>query len=150
MTDAERLAALAPRIMNVFHSHRPRQRSGDGLSMRQYQALIILGASGGLGVSGLCDRLAVASSTGTELVGRLIDMELVEKRRGRRDRRRVLLSLTAAGETVLARRRNDLVDMFDGILDSLPGDARRDFVACFERIGAVVGGEAGEAAERAR
>jgi len=147
MTDAERLAALAPRIMNAFHSHRPRQRSGDGLSMRQYQALIILGASGGLGASALCGRLAVASSTGTELVGRLIDMGLVEKRRGRRDRRRVLLSLTTSGEELLERRGNDLVEMFELILDSLPEVGRREFVDCFERIGAVVGG-GGAAGER--
>ena len=149
MTDAERLAALAPHVMNAFHAFRPRQRSGEGLSMRQYQALIIVGASGGLAVSELCGRLAVASSTGTELVGRMIDMGFLEKRRERRDRRRMLLSLTAEGEELLARRGNDLVEIFERILASLPDDRRREFVDSFERIAAVVGGRAREAGEPA-
>jgi DNA-binding MarR family transcriptional regulator len=72
-----------------------------GLTSRQHQALLtIRGLSDGNGVpiGLLAERLLVRQHTAVELVDRLERSALVRRKHDVRDRRRVLVSLTAKGE----------------------------------------------------
>jgi DNA-binding MarR family transcriptional regulator len=139
MTDPERLAALAPRIMNAFHSFRPPGGGNDRLSRRQYQALMIIGSSGGIDLSQLGDMLKIAPSTATELADRMVDLGLIEKRRGPGDRRQVLLRLSGKGGELLRRRRDDLTGMFERMLGALVPRDRSVIVKAFSSIGEIAG-----------
>ena len=76
-----------------------------GLTPRQHQALLALRGTRGkalLSIGELAERLYVRHHSAVGLVDRLAALGLVARRPGQRDRRRVLLALTARGERVLA------------------------------------------------
>jgi DNA-binding MarR family transcriptional regulator len=75
-----------------------------GLTPRQHQALLaIRGTHGGapLSVGDLARRLYVRHHSAVGLVDRLVSLGFVTRRTGKPDRRRVLVTLTAAGRRVL-------------------------------------------------
>jgi DNA-binding MarR family transcriptional regulator len=76
-----------------------------GMTPEQYEALLALKAfSGGDGllVGQLSERLQVKHHTAVSLTDKLLAQQLVTKKRGQADRRRVYVKLTRAGSTLLA------------------------------------------------
>jgi len=75
------------------------------LTPQQHQALLVL--KGGypgraeISVTELADALQLKHHSAVELVGRLVKADLVARRQSTEDRRRVMLSLTRAGDDVL-------------------------------------------------
>ena len=131
---AKKLAELAPRIMNAFHDLGRQHPEGESLSLRQFQALIILKANEILTLSQLCEKLSLAPSTGTELVNRLISSGFIFKERENTDQRQVLLSVSAKGLKLLKQRQKVMTEMFSNFLSKFPSDDQKSFVDCFERI----------------
>lgn len=74
-----------------------------GLTYPQYLAMLVLWDHDGLTVGQLGERLRLDSGTLTPLLKRLEAMGLVTRQRSREDERRVLISLTAAGQALRAR-----------------------------------------------
>ena len=76
------------------------------LTPEQYEALLALkafGGSTGLTIGELSERVQVKHHTAVSLVAKLVARKLVSRKPGTRDRRHVHLTLTAAGDSVLAR-----------------------------------------------
>jgi len=134
MKEAHKLAELAPKIMNAFHDLGRQHPEKSKLSMRQYQAMIILHASNTLSLSQLCKKLALAPSTGTELVNRLINLGYLEKKPEPADQRQVKLCLTKKGEKVVSKRRKVLSEMITRFLSAFSEEDRTLFVDYFEKI----------------
>lgn len=132
--DAERLAAVAPRIMNAFHDLGRQHPSKSKLSMRQYQAMILLNASETLSLSQLCEKLSLAPSTGTELVNRLINLGYLEKKQEKEDQRQVKLCLSKKGLKIVSERRQALSEMITRFLSVFSEEDRTKFVDYFENI----------------
>ncbi len=105
-----------------------------GLAPRQHQALLaIKGYPGARGVTigDLAERLGIRHHSAVGLVDRLVSRGYLARRQDPRDRRRMLLSLTAAGEQALAglslTHRQELrrvAPLMNGLLSRLepPGD----------------------------
>lgn len=134
MKEARKLAELTPKIMNAFHDLGRQHAAGEKLSLRQYQALIILNANGAMTVTRLCKKLNLAPSTGTELVNRLIALRYVQKTHKDIDQRQVSLSLTPGGVAFLKLREDALTQMFADFLAPFPQEKMIDFVKAFENI----------------
>ena len=100
-SNAQQLAELAPKIMNAFHDLRYQHPTEDKLSMRQFQALILLHANKKLALTQLCEKLCLAPSTGTELANRMIALGFIQKNGESVDRRHQILSLTPKGFELL-------------------------------------------------
>jgi len=131
---AKKLAVLAPKIMNAFHDLGRQHPDSEKLSMRQFQALIILKASESLTISQLCEKLSLAPSTGTELVNRMITLDFLQKSQEEGDSRQVYISLSEKGETLLKHREEQLSNMFSKFLAPFsPGDQEK-FIQSFENI----------------
>jgi DNA-binding MarR family transcriptional regulator len=75
-----------------------------GLTGQQHQALLAIKAhpKDQMTIGELADELLIKNHSAGELVNRLVKAHLVERSPGVIDRRRVLVSLTRAGEGVLA------------------------------------------------
>lgn len=131
---AETLAALAPKIMGAFHDLRQHQTDTDQLTMRQYQALIIINAKTHLTISELCDKLNLASSTGTELVNRMLSAGYVAKRNESQDRRQTVIHLADKGKRILTERFRIMTEMFEKFINPFSQQERSDFVDAFELI----------------
>lgn len=137
-SQGERLAALAPKIMGAFHDLGQQHPKGEKVSMRQYQALIVLHTNRRLTLSQFCEKLALAPSTGTELVNRLIDLDYFYKEEESQDRRQVVLSVTPKGLELLEQRRLAITKMFDRFLQPFSKEDREGFVAAFDAIWALI------------
>ena len=134
MEQAKKLAELAPKIMNAFHDLGRQHPSGEKLSMRQFQALIILKTSESLTLSQLCNKLSLAPSTGTELVNRMIDLDYIQKAHEQKDQRQVLLTVAPKGLKLMKQRQQALTEMFSKFLEPFSAEDQKNFVCCFERI----------------
>jgi MarR family transcriptional regulator, organic hydroperoxide resistance regulator len=134
MDEALRLAELAPRIMDAFHDLVKQHPEDEKLSMRQYQALIIIHANTSLTLSQLCEKLGLAASTGTELANRMITLGYLQKGQEDKDHRQVALLVTSKGAEVLQKRQQILTAMFSDFLAPFQPNDRQRFVECFEMI----------------
>ncbi len=108
------------------------------MSMRQFQALIILHANQKLTLTQFCQKLALAPSTGTELANRMIDLGYFSKEGEGGDRRQVYLTVTEKGVELMLRRQHALTEMFIRFLEPLSARERQEFVESFENIWALI------------
>jgi len=132
--EAEILAELAPKIMGAFHDLGPQHPEDEPMTMRQYQALIILHAAGKLTIKEFCEKLNLAASTGTELANRMISLGFFEKKNDSPDKRKAVLTVTSKGLELLQRRKQALTSMFERFLAQFSREDKKEFVESFERI----------------
>ena len=136
--NARILAELAPRIMNAFHDLGTQHPKGERLSMRQFQALIILSANQNMTISQLCQKLGLAASTGTELVNRMIALDFIAKETDQENQRNIIISIAPKGISFLKERQNTLEEMFVHFLSPFSEADRNDFTASFQRIWEII------------
>jgi DNA-binding MarR family transcriptional regulator len=99
-----------------------------GLTYPQYLVMLVLWEADGVAVSDLGARLTLDSGTLTPLLKRLEAAGLVQRRRDRDDERRVLVTLTAAGQALKARAAQVPLQVFCAAncsLDELSALTRR-------------------------
>ena len=132
--NAQKLAELAPRIMNAFHDLGTQHPKGTKLSMRQFQALIILNANKQLTLSQLCGKLSLAASTGTELVNRMISLEFIKKETDVNNQRNIIISIAPKGLEFLKERQQTLTGMFSRFLSPFNEEDRDTFTQSFQTI----------------
>jgi DNA-binding MarR family transcriptional regulator len=118
--------------------------AGDGLTMVQYRALVVLDYRGVQRVADLADALGVNSSTVTRLVERLIRKGLAWRLEEPVDRRTTEVEITPAGEqvvrAVMHRRRAEI----SAIVAKMPTRGRAAVVHALDTF-TVAAGEAPEA-----
>ncbi|GAB2876506.1 MarR family winged helix-turn-helix transcriptional regulator [Nocardioides pacificus] len=98
------------------------------VTLAQHRILVLLGELGARRIHQVADELGVNASNASRLCDRLQRAGLVERARSETDGRVVCVSLTAAGESVLAAvtetRRREIA----GILERLPPARIRDML----------------------
>jgi DNA-binding MarR family transcriptional regulator len=103
--DYRALAEFRYQIRRFLHFSEKAARSA-GLNPQQHQLLLALkGLPTGVepNIGEIAERLYIRHHSAVELVDRLTEHRLVEKRQSPADRRRVLLEITEEGEAVLRR-----------------------------------------------
>ena len=138
MEEARRLAEIAPKVMNAFHDLGKQHPTEGKLSMRQYQALIVLHASKTLSLTQFCEKLSLAPSTGTELVNRMIDLKYIQKEGEHADKRQVFLSVTSKGQKLLEQRKQAMTEMFDVFMQRFSDQDKDLFIESFENIWNII------------
>lgn len=98
-----------------------------GISPSQLAALEIVAAHESMSAGELADQMRVSPATVTRIVGSLEQKELVERSRGARDRRRVMISITPRGATLIDDVPRSLQALLERRLAILP-DTRRSAV----------------------
>jgi DNA-binding MarR family transcriptional regulator len=133
-TDAQHMAEVVPRLMSAFHNLQRRHENTETLTMRQFQALVLLSVRGSMMVTELCERLNLAPSTGSELIQRMIGQGYIKKIQEKNDRREVAVSLTELGTEMFRKRKQELVSMFQKLLESFTDKDRRRLLKSFDTI----------------
>ncbi len=89
----------------------------EAVTVTQFRVLVVLRGHGETRLNRLADRLAVTPSTALRTVDRLIAAELVTRRENARDRREVVIELTARGrqtvDRVTERRRGAIREIVE-------------------------------------
>ncbi|MBV9944195.1 MAG: MarR family transcriptional regulator [Solirubrobacterales bacterium] len=103
----------------------------EGVTLAQYRVLVELAARGPQRVAELAGALEVERSTVTRMCDRLVRKRLIHRRRESRDRRAVLVALTAAGRTLVDRVTHRRREEIGRILERL---APRDRAAVLRAL----------------
>jgi DNA-binding MarR family transcriptional regulator len=112
---------------------------GEGMTLVQYRALVVLSYRGEQRIADLAEVLAVNSSTVTRLSERLVRKGLVRRVSDPDDRRTTRIAITAAGadvvEAVTARRRSEI----SRIVRKMPAASRLAAVDALEAFTGAAG-----------
>ena len=113
---------------------RANQAHSEGLSVAQFQLLDALGDGEPRTVGQLAVAGGIAQPTATRMLEALERAGVVERSPAPQDRRCVLISLTAAGESALARKRAEIETARKRIASSLTAQERRDAAVLLRRL----------------
>jgi DNA-binding MarR family transcriptional regulator len=125
--EASLIATVAP-VMRHLVAHARRRRAWSELTYQQYNVLRMIDTMGPQPQAEVARRLLVTAPVVTRLAATLADAGLVERKPDARDRRAVLLALTATGRRRARAMRRDLLKAAQELLEPIPED-RRDSVA---------------------
>jgi MarR family transcriptional regulator, temperature-dependent positive regulator of motility len=122
--------------------HRALQRADDcflhdvptDLTPRQLVVLLAVAETEGANQTRLVDATGIDRSTLADIVRRLVKRHLLKRRRGRRDARSYSVKLTDEGRQMLLAAEPVGKDVDQRILDILPPDCRRQFLASLQMI----------------
>lgn len=109
------------------------------VTMAQFRTLVVLHTRGETNLNGLAERLGVNASTAMRMIDKLLAAGLVTRQDNPRDRREVLLGLTAEGarlvQRVTERRRAEITR----IVSAMPTERRSDFAAALAAFAEAAG-----------
>jgi len=117
--------------------HRAGQRAADlfaeearsgGLTPRQFAVLAAVAEEEGLTQTGLVERTGIDRSTLADIVARLLDRGLIQRRRAKNDGRAYAIKLSAQGTKALRDAQPAAAAADTRLLASLPPGKRSDFL----------------------
>jgi len=105
-----------------------------GLTALQYTALTVLERHPNLTSAQLARNSFVTAQAMADMVATLQDLELIERHRDERDRRRLVLAVTPAGRRLLRRLRDQVAALEDrmvaGLTDHQIAQLRQSLLSC--------------------
>jgi DNA-binding MarR family transcriptional regulator len=140
-----RLAPLLPQFVLAY------QRRGEvpdvlrkagALGQRHVGTLITLAIAGPQSVSELAQRTGMTVAHASLVVGELARAGLVEREHAEQDRRRIIVSLSAAAKPVVAQMRRRYAEPVVRFLSELEAGDADAFIASFARLVAYLRDEA--------
>ncbi|HEY0471289.1 MAG TPA: MarR family transcriptional regulator [Kribbella sp.] len=128
-----------PSWLLIQTAHHAQRLVGDGFSSVQargyhYRLLATLEDSGPASQAALGRRSGIHLSDMVAAINELVDHELVERAPDSADRRRNIISLTAAGKRQLRRLEKRLAETQDELLDPLSPDERQRLTELLSRL----------------
>lgn len=107
------------------------------LTPRQFGVLLTLFQAGPLPQTELGNRLHLDRSTLGEMLQRMVERKLVDRRAHERDRRVVEIGLTAAGKGALLAAVHQALEAQEALLSPLPAYLRPVFLKCLQILAAA-------------
>lgn len=115
---------------DVYAVHKNRQ----DLTPRQFAVLLTVDQNENISQIGLVEKTGIDRSTLAELVKRLVDNNLLQRRRTREDARANALRISASGRRALTASQTAAAKADAGILAALPMERRKAFIKDLELI----------------
>ena len=106
----------------------------DGITPRQFGALLTLYQQGSLTLTDLAERIRTDRSTLSEMVRRMADRGLVTKAGNGDDARSAKVSLTSSGKAALMRLVPGAAELQKALLAPLSTADRRQFLHCMKQV----------------
>jgi len=139
MSERSQQALIAlRRILRATEFSARRLAKNAALTNSQLIVLQILGEEGEATAGAIAKRTALSQATVTTLLDRLEARELVRRRRGDTDRRRVWVEITEEGREMLAQLPSSLQTLFQNEFDQLPDWEQAWIVAGLERVATML------------
>jgi MarR family transcriptional regulator, organic hydroperoxide resistance regulator len=107
-------------VLRAIKQHYQHVERTCGVSGAQLWTMERIAATRGLAPGDLARELSIHPSTASNLLARLEELRLVQRRRGEIDHRRVQLYLTAKGQAVLSKAPRPLKGVLQQALQDLP------------------------------
>ena len=113
------IAQLYPRLMRAMGHLRGAVDETMDLTYNQYKTLLSLSGMGPCTLNALSQELQVATSSASQMIDRLVSMQLVERVAADDDRRRIVLSTSSGGERLLDQVKEDIVRRYQDLFKHL-------------------------------
>ena len=111
------------------------------LTEEQYQILRYISKKGECTSTELADAFRVGRSSITAMITRLVNRDVLSRRRDETDRRVVYLSLTPEGRGSFASCENKVKEVVSSYLNHFEAQEAETFVATFEKLARLIGKE---------
>ncbi len=103
-------------------------------SKQELLAIDLIGMRGACRMGEIADYLGVGQSAITSLIDRLEEKELVQRIRGKEDRRVWLVELNAKGKVIFRAQEKNYITLATKMLEPLSDEERDTFVELLERV----------------
>ena len=113
------IAQLYPRLMRAMSHLRGTVDDTLDLTYNQYKALLTLSNTGPCTLNSLSQDLDVATSSASQMVERLVTMDLVERSQADGDRRKIVLKTSPRGEGLLEKIKENIVMRYQNLFRHL-------------------------------
>ena len=120
--------------MRHLVAHARRHRTWGDLTYQQYNVLRMVDTLGPQPQAEVARRLMVTAPVVTRLAGTLAHAGLVQRRTDPKDKRAVLLALTAVGRRQARAMRQDLLRAAHELLEPIPEERRAGVAAALEEL----------------
>ncbi len=134
----ERLQRNTQELLRKYQMRDRNEISCCGVTVSQCYALDALGENGELTMVQLAKHLFLDKSTATRVIDPLVQRGLVERQSSSRDRREIIVRLTAAGAKLQQRIRAELHTSQRQILERLPVEKREQVLESLELLSLAV------------
>ena len=128
------LLYLVKQVELAVRSHLDNLLRPAGLTALQYTALTVLERHPDMSAAQLARNSFVTAQAMADMVSALRDLRLIERHRDERDRRRLVLALTADGRRLLDGYRDKVAALEDrmlvGLTDRQIGQLRESMLSC--------------------
>jgi DNA-binding MarR family transcriptional regulator len=118
-TPIHTIAQLYPRLMRAMGHLRGVVDETMDLTYNQYKALLSLSDMGPCTLNALSRELEVATSSASQMVDRLVAMELVERAPADGDRRSIVLMTSPQGEELLQKVAEEILQRYQDLFHHL-------------------------------
>jgi DNA-binding MarR family transcriptional regulator len=145
MTDSQRILDSIRRLVRLLRLADRAAQNALGLSGAQLFVLQELGKTPSLSLNELADRTRTDQSSVSVVVTRLVEAGLVARDRDSRDARRLVLTLTKAGQTAVKKAPPAAQERIIEIVDAMQAGERKRFAEAFEHLVDELGAEKGAA-----
>jgi len=125
---AREVLDVVPLVMRAIRAEMRSHRTPD-LSVPQFRALLFLRRTPGASLSQVADHLGLTPPSASKLVDGLVARGLLARQDSQADRRRVVLTVTAAGEAILDSALESTQARLAETLARLDGDSRAAVVS---------------------
>lgn len=145
-TRSQQALTAVRRILRATEMNARNMSRASGMTATQLLVLHILRDRAEATAGDVAARLGITQATTTNLLHKLVDRGLIERRRGDTDRRQVWLRLTETGRAALGSAPDALQALFVGRFEQLPDWEQAMLVAALERVVALLNAERIDAA----
>ena len=141
MTDSQRVLDAIRRLVRHLRVADRAAQTELGLSSAQLFVLSELGKTPAISLGELADRTHTDQSSVSVVVARLVDAGLVQRDRAGEDARRLELSLTRAGRSVVQRAPTVMQEKIVQAVDGMPATEQKRFADSFNKLLDDIGAE---------
>jgi DNA-binding MarR family transcriptional regulator len=132
--DAERLAHICTSLQRRFMLTVSKELQRGNVSFPQYFLLGFLALRGELTMTEIAKKMGHTTAAATGLVDRLEKLGHVQRCHGTKDRRKILVKITASGERIVGEVHDDMVENLLKMMECLDDDEQRSWVRIYEKL----------------
>jgi len=130
----ERVERCIPEMIKSIHISLPREVMGLKLTVSQALTLVSLGYKKSCRMSELAESVGMNMSSMTGIVDGLIETEVVERMRSKKDRRVVMVQMTPKGKKIVNKIRKYREKEVRDIVEYLDEKEREEIIRGFEKV----------------
>ncbi len=132
--DAGRLADIFTTLQRNFVLNLSEKLNPGNVSFPQYYLLDFLAQKGELTMTEIAKKMGHTTAAATGLVDRLEKLGHVKRAHATDDRRKILVKITASGESIVGEVRDDMVTNLLKMMAHLDSNEQRSWVQIYEKI----------------